>query len=102
LATPAAILNLRLARVNIARSRNESSFETTSGYFLSLLNFAIVSCGGVLKKLFIPTMRISGQERIAVESLVQNGTEKIPLENSYLAVHYCQISFFTNNHDKTT
>ena len=30
LATPAAILNLRLARENIARSRNESSFETTS------------------------------------------------------------------------
>jgi hypothetical protein len=30
LATPAAILNLRLARVNIARSRNESSFETAS------------------------------------------------------------------------
>jgi hypothetical protein len=28
LATPAAILNLRLARVNIARSRKESSFET--------------------------------------------------------------------------
>jgi hypothetical protein len=31
LATPAAILNLRLARVNFARSRNESSFETASG-----------------------------------------------------------------------
>jgi hypothetical protein len=31
LATPAAILNLRLARVNFARSRDENSFETTSG-----------------------------------------------------------------------
>jgi hypothetical protein len=30
LATPAAILNLRLARENFARSRNESSFETAS------------------------------------------------------------------------
>jgi hypothetical protein len=30
LATPVAILNLRLARVNIAHSREESSFETTS------------------------------------------------------------------------
>ena len=30
LATPAAILNLRLARVNFARSRDESSFGTTS------------------------------------------------------------------------
>ena len=27
---PAAIWNLRLARVNFARSRDESSFETTS------------------------------------------------------------------------
>ena len=30
LATPAAILNLRLARENFARSHDESSFETTS------------------------------------------------------------------------
>jgi hypothetical protein len=30
LATPAAILNLRLARENFARSRDESSFETAS------------------------------------------------------------------------
>ncbi len=30
LATPAAILNLRLARENFARSRDESSFETSS------------------------------------------------------------------------
>jgi hypothetical protein len=30
LATPAAILNLRLARENFARSRDESSFGTTS------------------------------------------------------------------------
>jgi hypothetical protein len=37
LATPAAILNLRLARINFARSRNESSFVTASKnvrYFL--------------------------------------------------------------------
>ena len=32
LATPAAILNLRLARENFARSRDESSFETASMY----------------------------------------------------------------------
>ena len=32
LATPAAILNLRLARENFARSRDESSFETTSSF----------------------------------------------------------------------
>jgi len=30
LATPVAILNLRLARENFARSRDESSFETAS------------------------------------------------------------------------
>jgi len=32
LATPAAILNLRLARANFAHSRHESSFETASCY----------------------------------------------------------------------
>jgi hypothetical protein len=34
LATPAAILNLRLARVNFAHSRNESSFEITSRHLV--------------------------------------------------------------------
>jgi hypothetical protein len=41
-ATPAAILNLRLARENFARSHDESSFETTSRHYhpVLLLQFA--------------------------------------------------------------
>ncbi len=45
LATPAAILNLRLARVNFARSRDESSFETTSGIGRKSLYCKLRQCG---------------------------------------------------------
>jgi hypothetical protein len=38
LATPAAILNLRLARENFARSRNESSFETAYSKYYQILD----------------------------------------------------------------
>jgi hypothetical protein len=44
LATPSAILNLRLARENFARSRDESSFETASKKFCK--NNPIVDSSG--------------------------------------------------------
>ena len=86
LATPAAILNLRLARENFARSRDESSFETASSKIFTVILLLLVMCSGVFGRA---RRRPDSRRRSAPEPQMRFG--QLETNNVYTGINNSRI-----------